>query len=128
MNYKYGFIMMALLRINHLSFWLSNILDNNAIICKKLATIVSGRKYVAWPFVRRKQETRVPKYNSNTLCCYISYTVIIGILVLTCFCLTKGHVTCFQPETIIASFLHIMVLFSKVLLNHSWKCQFVVFH
>ena len=30
---------------------LSNTLNNNAIKCKKLATIVSGRKYVARPFV-----------------------------------------------------------------------------
>ena len=34
--------------------WLNNTL-NNIIRCKKLATIDSSRKYVAQPFVRRKQ-------------------------------------------------------------------------
>ena len=34
--------------------WLSNTLDNNTI-SKKLATVVSGRKYAARPFVRQKQ-------------------------------------------------------------------------
>ena len=52
------------------------------------------------------------RYNSN---CYI------WALVLTCFRLTKGRATHFRPETIVASFLHLMVLLSKVLLNHSWK-------
>ena len=46
-------------------------------------------------------------------CCYIS------ALVLTCFRLTKGRATFFRPETIVANFLHPMVLFFKVLLNHS---------
>ena len=53
-------------------------------------------------------------------CCYIS------ALMLTCFLLTKGRTTYFWPETIVASFLHIMVLLFKVLFNHSWKRQFVV--
>ena len=47
--------------------------------------------------------------------------------VLAYFCLMKC-VTFFQSETIVASFLHSMVLFPKVLLNHSWKRQFVVLH
>ena len=34
----------------------------------------------------------------------------------------------FELETIVASFSHLMVLLSKVLLNHSWKHQFVVLH
>ena len=46
-------------------------------------------------------------------CCYIS------VLVLTCFHLTKGRATYFLPETIVASFLHLTVLLSKLLLNHS---------
>ena len=55
------------------------------------------------------------KYNSNVQhvrCCYIS------ALVLTCFRLKKGRATFFLPETIVASFLHLMVLFFKVLLSH----------
>ena len=34
----------------------------------------------------------------------------------------------FLPETIVANFLHFMLLFFKVLLNHSSKHQFLVFH
>ena len=34
---------------------LVNTLKNNTIKCKNIATIVSGRKNVARPFVRRKQ-------------------------------------------------------------------------
>ena len=39
----------------HFQVWLDNTLNNNTIRCKKLATIVLGRKYVTRPFVRRKQ-------------------------------------------------------------------------
>ena len=46
-------------------------------------------------------------------CCYIS------VLVLTCFHLTKGRITHFRPEIIVASFLHLTVLLFKVLFNHS---------
>ena len=49
-------------------------------------------------------------------------------LVLTCFRLKKGRDTYFRPETIVASFLHSMVLLPKVLSNHFWKRQFVVLH
>ena len=40
------------------------------------------------------------------------------LLVLTCFRLTKSRVTFLRPETIFASFLHLMVLFVKVTLTH----------
>ena len=53
-------------------------------------------------------------------CCYIS------ALVLTCFRLTKGRVKFFRLETIVDSFFHLMVLFFKVILNHTSKRQFVV--
>ena len=46
-------------------------------------------------------------------CCYISS------LVLNCFRLKKGRVTFFWPETIVANFLHSMVLLHKVLFNHT---------
>ena len=36
---------------------------------------------------------------------------------LTCFHLKKGRATFFRPETIVKSFLHLMVLFFKVLLK-----------
>ena len=49
-------------------------------------------------------------------------------LVLTCFRLMKGRATYFRPETIVASFLHLMVLLFKILFNHSfvWPCRFVM--
>ena len=59
-------------------------------------------------------------YNSNVHFCYIP------ALMLTCFRLTKDCATFFWPETIIANFLHLMVLFYKVIFNHSSKRQFVV--
>ena len=52
----------------------------------------------------------------------------IGKHECTCFCLTKGPATFFQPVTIVARLLHFMVLFFIVLLNHSSKCQFLVLH
>ena len=42
----------------------------------------------------------------------------------TCFRLMKGRATFFLPETIVASYLHLMVLFFKMLLNHSIKLTF----
>ena len=36
----------------------------------------------------------------------------------TCFRMKKGRGTFFRPETIVASFLHSMVLLPKVLFNH----------
>ena len=71
----------------------------NNIRCKKLATVVSGRKNVARPFVRRKQ---ISTSVEMARCCYIS------ALKLTCFHLTKARATYFRPETIIASFLKLM--------------------
>ena len=62
------------------------------------------------------------KHHKLLLCCYFS------ALVLTCFRLKKGRAAFFRPETIVASFLHLMVLFFKVLLNHSSKRQFLVLH
>ena len=50
--------------------------------------------------------------------CYIS------VLVLTCFRLTKGRATFFRPETIVASFLHLMVLFSKWFSTILVSCYF----
>ena len=85
-----------------------NSLKNNIIRCKKLVTIASGRKNVAWSFVKQKQVSTSSKCNSNS---YFS------ALVLTCFRLTKGRATFFRPETIVASFLHLMVLLFKVLLT-----------
>ena len=71
----------------------------------------------------------MPKSNSNVRCYYISALMLtcccyILALVLTCFRLKKGRATFFRPETIVASFLHLMVLSFKVLLNHSSKRQF----
>ena len=49
----------------------------------------------------------------NQRCCNIL------ALVLTFFRLTKGCATYFRPETIVTSFLHLMLLFYKVIFNHT---------
>ena len=51
--------------------------------------------------------------------CYIS------ALLFTCFRLKKGRATFFRPVTIVVSFLHLMVLFFKVLLNYSFISRFI---
>ena len=66
-------------------------------------------------------QVKTGKHKSrNVHCCYVS------TLVLTYFPLTKGRATFFRPETIVVSFLHLMVLFYKVIFNHTSKCHFVV--
>ena len=91
---------------HELASWsmIENHFENNTIRYTKLATSVSGRKNVARPFVRRQQ---VNTSAELVPCCYIS------ALVLTCYRLTKGRATFFQPETIVVSFLHFMVLSFK---------------
>ena len=42
-------------KLDRFQKWLNNSLGNNTVECKKLATIVSGRKNVARPIFRRKQ-------------------------------------------------------------------------
>ena len=62
-----------------------------------------------------QQHTKVTTTYKSVLfvrCCYIS------ALVLNCFRLTKSRAMYFRPETILASFLHVMVLLFKVLFNH----------
>ena len=54
--------------------------------------------------------------------------LLTWVLVLTCFRLTKGRAVYFPPETIVASFLHLMVLLPKVSFKHSCKRQLVVLH
>ena len=56
-------------------------------------------------------------FTADMHCCYIV------VFVLTYFHLMKDCVTFFQPETIVESFSHLMVLFCKV--NHTSKHQFV---
>ena len=96
--------------------WYNNTLKSKTIRCKKLPTIVSGRKKVARPFVRRKQV----RTSAEIRCCYL------WAQVLPCFRLTKGRATFFPPETIAASFLHHMVLFYKVIFNHTKNKPFVL--
>ena len=68
--------------------WLMNILQLYTITSKKFSTIVLGRKNVPWAFIRWKH-----KYHKITA-------------------------TFFKTKTIIESFLHLMVLICKVLINH----------
>ena len=60
---------------------------------------------------------------------FVSYVncYYIATFVLACFRLTKCA-TFFRPETIVASFLHLMVSFYKMIINHTLKHQFVVNH
>ena len=85
--------------------WMNDNLNNNTMKCKKIATIVSGRKHVTRPFVRRKQVC-------NVRCCYILAPVLI------CF-LPDERPSYFWPETILASFLYLMVLLFIVLFKHN---------
>ena len=71
--------------------------------------IVLSRKDVTRPFFKQKQVSVNAKIHS----CYIS------AIVLKYFWLMKGHVTFFQLKTITASFLHLLVLFFKVINNHT---------
>ena len=79
-----------------------------------------GQKKVARPFVRREQVITSARIWQQR--------IRISILVLTCFRMTMGRATFFWHETIVASFLHLMVLFFKVMFNHASKRQFVVLH
>ena len=56
------------------------------------------------------RQTKTGKQESQN----VTYT---SAFVLTCFRLTKDRATYFRPETIVVSFLHLMVLLFKVLLN-----------
>ena len=64
-------------------------------------------------FWKKKDYLITTKQHQKLAFCYY----YISALVLTCFRLTKGRATFFRPETIVASFLHLMVLFLKVLFN-----------
>ena len=44
----------------------------------------------------------------------------ISVLAPSCFHCKKGRVTFFRPEKIVASFLHLMVLFFKVISIHTF--------
>ena len=44
---------------------------------------------------------------------------------LACFCLTKNLIPFFRSKTIVESFLHLMVLFYKMIINKLYE---VVFH
>ena len=69
------------------------------------------------------RQAKTGKYECrNVHCCYIS------ALVLTWFHLTKGRAAFFRPKTIISSFLHLMMLLFKVLLNLSSKHKFLLLH
>ena len=54
-------------------------------------------------------------YKQECRCCYFA------ALVLIYFCLTKDRDTLFRPETIVQSFLYLMVLICKTFINHCFK-------
>ena len=103
------------------SVWFNNTLKSNTIRCT--ATIVSGRKYIAWSFVRLKWVSMSAQITATYVAVAFQYSCLP-----VCFHLMKGRAMYFRPETIVASFLHLMVLLFKMLLNHTSKCQFMVYY
>ena len=82
----------------HFEAWFNITLKNNAIRCKKLATIVSGQKNVAQPFVgeiKVNMSAKIQQVLFVVRCCYIS------ALVITFFHLTKGLATFFYPNELL---------------------------
>ena len=72
---------------------------------------------------KRNKSIVFPTIFNRCNSCYIS------ALVLTCFRLAKGRASFFRPETIVTSFLHLMVSSFKVLLNHkSLVCGAFLLH
>ena len=53
-------------------------------------------------------------------CCYIV------ALVLIYFRITKGHATFFQPETIVESFMHLVVLLYKIIIDQFYSNGFKI--
>ena len=78
---------------------MSNILYNT-IRCKKLATIVSGRKYVVWPFVRW-----TGKYECRNITA-TKDTTYFGT-----------RATSFRPEIIVQNFASYGVIIQSVTLS-----------
>ena len=78
---------------------------NNTIWSKKLACFVS--KNVTCPFIIRKY--RYAQFSQCMLLLYCGYAV---------YQFLPGRVSFFRPETIVSSFLHLTVLFYKVIINH----------
>ena len=76
-------------------------------------------------FVSKISSTSLHQVNTGKHECR---TIIATAPVLNCFHLMKYRATYFQTETIVASFLHLMVLLFKVLLNHASKRQFLSLH
>ena len=98
---------------------------NNSFRSKKLSTILCQAK-------TGKHDCRnITATYAAVILRYISCLVrfcYVAALVLTCFRLTTGRPTFYPPETIVASFLHLMVLFLKLIFNYALKRQFVGIH
>ena len=84
----------------------------------KLAAVVLGQSNIIRPF-RGKTD-------------YLEYGKIVAIRTLRLFCrianfyLMKGRIMLFRSETIVASFVCVMVLICKVFIDHYSKHQYVV--
>ena len=95
-----------------LLFWIMAILELNIIRKTKLAIVVSIWNNTTRPFMKRKQiSTGAAKGVRKVLCSYLS------ALMLICFHLMKSHVSLFQSQTTVTSFLHLTVLISKVYIS-----------
>ena len=113
MLYDNGAPKNGVLKNDLITLWKSN-----TIRCKKLATIVSGRKKGSMTL--RQAKTGKRECRNVTACWHSCWKRIVW--------LTKVRATFFRLEKIVASFLHLMVLLFKMLSNHSSKRQFLVLH
>ena len=101
--------------------WLNVTLKSNALRWRKLATIVAVcccyiSAFVLTCFHLTKHRATLFRRETNV-------AVIFRHSLLTCFRLTKGRAMFFSNT---ASFLHLMVVFFKVIFNYTSKRQFVV--
>ena len=100
---------------------MNDTLNNNTVECKKLATIVSGQKNIIWLFFRWKQVSTSVR---NVTATYVAVT--FRHLCLPVFVWRRVVLRFFLSETIVASFLHSMVLLPKVFFNQAYSVVFFV--
>ena len=67
------------------------------------------------------QETWYDCFGSKKCCCYFA------VFVLIYFLLTNDRVTYFRGETIVASFLHLIVFICKMFINRTWNIKFLIY-
>ena len=107
-------------------------MKNNTIRCKKLATIVSGRKNVARPFVRQKQvstrakmqpqRTRAYLFSPDEGSCYVFFDpkqLLPVSCILWCY-----FSKCYQIIPSNSSFWCSIVINTEMLCGHFYFCVY----